>query len=313
MLIALTGTPGTGKTSLLQSILEAARFTTCSFSGVDLNAFIREHDLITGEDPERDSHNVDIGRMRELVHEKLGQKTDEDDSKARTPRPNLVLVEGHLAHHLDPELCLLLRCSPRVLRERLEKRGYSKEKVRENLEAEAMNIIRDEFLELRGGYESYHEQFLSVYKHPDGSQTQGTSKDSYLPHPRYHGLSLSPGIMATLHLVEIDTTHSSLDELTVVVAALLGMRLRAQEEIKNLKTEKGTAISDTKRKRKAGRIGCHVTLRKGFLEGLENDSPGASPPGPTASSSPEHPLEKHLLRDYSVGVIDWSSEILTWY
>ena len=42
---------------------------------------------------------------------------------------------------------IILRCDPFVLKERLDERDYSKEKIMENLEAEALNIIYMEALD----------------------------------------------------------------------------------------------------------------------------------------------------------------------
>jgi adenylate kinase len=52
-----------------------------------------------------------------------------------------VLFEGHLAHLLPVDVAWVVRCDPDALRPRLESRGYAASKVRENLEAEALDII----------------------------------------------------------------------------------------------------------------------------------------------------------------------------
>ena len=45
---------------------------------------------------------------------------------------------------MDVNLALVLRCRPSVLRVRLEARGWPAEKVRENVEAEAIDVITQE-------------------------------------------------------------------------------------------------------------------------------------------------------------------------
>ncbi|MGB0653340.1 MAG: hypothetical protein ACPGQL_09090, partial [Thermoplasmatota archaeon] len=52
-----------------------------------------------------------------------------------------------LAHLLDVDEAWVLRCDPRVLRGRLEARGYPPGKVTENLEAEALDLILMEALD----------------------------------------------------------------------------------------------------------------------------------------------------------------------
>jgi adenylate kinase len=58
-----------------------------------------------------------------------------------------IYLEGHVSHLLPVDMIIVLRCSPKVLKERLEARDWSPEKVKENLEAEAMGVITQECLE----------------------------------------------------------------------------------------------------------------------------------------------------------------------
>jgi len=62
------------------------------------------------------------------------------------PKGDLVVVEGHLSHHLA-DTAVVLRCNPLVLKERLFSRGWSEEKVMENVEAELIDEILVESLE----------------------------------------------------------------------------------------------------------------------------------------------------------------------
>ena len=59
-----------------------------------------------------------------------------------------VFYDGHTSHTLDNlDLVIILRCDPSILRDRLTLRNYSEEKMAENLEAEALNIIYGEAME----------------------------------------------------------------------------------------------------------------------------------------------------------------------
>jgi len=317
MLVALTGTPGTGKTALFREILKSLEFQGCSFSGVDLNSFINEHGLITGEDAKRDSHNVDIEKTRELVHEQFVKRTGQGVNETKMPQPTVILVEGHLSHLIDPDLCILLRCSPKLLRERLETRGYSKEKVRENIEAEALNIIRDEYLETCGGHGSYYEQFVSIYKHPYKNGSEDSFKQRYLPHP--HHPQTASGKFSTITqipLLEIDTSHSSPVELTAVLVFLLLVNLKRSIEIKNLKTEKEPSPNSRRKTRSEKQGTLHITSNEPFFDELIRQNQGSQ--GPQHPHQPdlvleEQRLEEYVMVNYRLGIIDWSSEILTWY
>jgi len=57
------------------------------------------------------------------------------------------IVEGHLAHLLPCDRVVVLRCRPDVLAARLAPRGYPAEKIAENADAEALDVILIETLE----------------------------------------------------------------------------------------------------------------------------------------------------------------------
>ena len=46
------------------------------------------------------------------------------------------------------DLVIILRCRPDILKSRLVKRGYRGEKIQENVEAEALDVILVETLEI---------------------------------------------------------------------------------------------------------------------------------------------------------------------
>lgn len=126
MIVALTGTPGTGKSSV-SSVLRKK-----GYSVVDLNRIIKQHNFTLGYDKERRCRVVDIKKL---------------DNYIQKQNKNLIIVEGHIAHLLSVDTVIVLRCSPKTLKERLEKRKYSKKKVMENVEAEILDVITVESLE----------------------------------------------------------------------------------------------------------------------------------------------------------------------
>jgi len=122
VLIALTGTPGTGKTSVGQ-LLEARGYAV-----LDLDTIARDYGLITGRDDARQTDEVDVEALRERI---------------RIPA-KLAFLKSHYSHLMDVNIAIVLRCRPSVLRDRLRARGWSEEKVRENIEAEAIDVITQE-------------------------------------------------------------------------------------------------------------------------------------------------------------------------
>ncbi len=123
---ALTGTPGTGKTTVARELREEG------YQVLDLNGFIQENGLRGERDPDRDTYEVDLAELREELRKK---------------DPSFDIVEGHLSHYLDVPLIIVLRCSPRELKERLKTKDWHRAKVEENIMAEALDVILKESLE----------------------------------------------------------------------------------------------------------------------------------------------------------------------
>lgn len=129
MLFALTGTPGCGKTSIAEILVKEG------INVVFLNQFFKENSLLYDFDEESGSYEVDIDQAAELM---VGLMEEGGN----------ILVEGHLSHLLPCDEIIVLRCNPSVLKPRLESRGYKPEKVLENMEAEALDVILVESIEL---------------------------------------------------------------------------------------------------------------------------------------------------------------------
>jgi adenylate kinase len=118
MIIAVTGTPGTGKTTLSHLYEEEG------LEVVHLTDYVKEEGL--GEKGEKE-FKVDVEEMREAL------KDREFD-----------VVEGHLAHHVPVDVCVVLRTRPDRLRERLVERDYCDEKVEENVQSEILDVVLSE-------------------------------------------------------------------------------------------------------------------------------------------------------------------------
>jgi adenylate kinase len=130
--IALTGTPGTGKTSL------AGHLATQGWRELDLTELARRGGAVVGRDEERDTDEVDVDLLRKAVEDELSRASEDER----------VLLVGHMAHLMPCDAVVVLRCSPSVLEGRLVDRGYRPEKVRENMEAEAVGVLLVEAMEL---------------------------------------------------------------------------------------------------------------------------------------------------------------------
>lgn len=122
MIVGITGTPGTGKTS-----------ASALIGGVlDLNELIKNEGLYHGIDEARDSLIANMDAVYDRVY-----------GIARggggAGRGNLV-IEGHLSHHVS-DSAIVLRLAPDELEKRLMARGYSRAKISENALSEAVDVI----------------------------------------------------------------------------------------------------------------------------------------------------------------------------
>ncbi len=122
MLVAVTGTPGTGKSSTCEILAKRG------YAVVDLDDVARTNGFIVGRDEARGSDEVDVEALRENL---------------RVPA-KIAFLKAHYSHMMDVNLAVVLRCQPSVLRKRLEARGWGEHKIRENVEAEAVDVITQE-------------------------------------------------------------------------------------------------------------------------------------------------------------------------
>ena len=127
--VLVTGTPGSGKSTFSQAL--AAEVPNLQV--VDISAMVRDKQLHTGWDEEYQTYVLDEDRL-------LDELEDEMEGGGR-------VVDYHSAE-LFPErwfdLVLVLRVENSMLYSRLASRGYSEKKLRENVEAEIMQVILDE-------------------------------------------------------------------------------------------------------------------------------------------------------------------------
>lgn len=121
MMCGITGTPGTGKSRVGEAL--AARGHTV----VHISDTVR--DYIVGTDEERETQVIDTGAWAAGFPQIEG------------------FVEGHLAHLLPCDRIVVLRCRPDELVRRLCDRNYRPGKVRENAEAEALDVCLIETVE----------------------------------------------------------------------------------------------------------------------------------------------------------------------
>ncbi|MFA5331291.1 MAG: adenylate kinase family protein [Methanoregula sp.] len=121
MMCGITGTPGTGKSTVARELAQRGHRV------VHISDIVQPYE--TGRDPDRDTQLVDTDRMADELEPFDG------------------FIEGHFAHLMPCDKIVVLRLRPDELSVRLTSRGYAKEKIRENREAEALDVCLVETVE----------------------------------------------------------------------------------------------------------------------------------------------------------------------
>ena len=121
--IAVTGTPGVGKTTFCD------RF---KWSKISVQELAKKHGCID---------DVDEDGVAPIDVDALSQEIN-------WPEGDYWLIDGHLSHLLPVDAAIVIRCNPSALQRRLESRGYSAQKINENVECELIGSIVAECLDL---------------------------------------------------------------------------------------------------------------------------------------------------------------------
>ena len=133
--ILITGTPGTGKTSLLSRLLEAAPVVRENMQSVVIGDLVKEKKLFTEYDAEYGSHILDEDALLQEL-EPLTRDADKG-----------LILEYHSSDLFPSEwidAVFVLRTDNTVLYDRLVSRGYAGKKLQDNIECEIFQTVLDE-------------------------------------------------------------------------------------------------------------------------------------------------------------------------
>jgi adenylate kinase len=146
MVIAITGTPAVGKSTFGKLLAEELPNSMV----IELNDLVDQYKLFSGID----ELGARIVKIKEL------EKKTKELIKEHQKNSNIIIV-GHLAPELriDLDLVIVLRAKLKELIKRLEERGYSIEKVRENLISESIDYCGEKSMDMcREVYEVENEK-----------------------------------------------------------------------------------------------------------------------------------------------------------
>jgi adenylate kinase len=131
--ILITGVPGVGKTTVSEALAREIDGTH-----IELSKLAFQENLVAEKDAERDTTVIDQEAMRRRLVALI----------EASERP--LVIDGHYAADIvDRETVdhvFVLRRAPWSLKSVLESRGYDREKVRENVEAELLGVLLEDAL-----------------------------------------------------------------------------------------------------------------------------------------------------------------------
>jgi len=130
MLVAISGTPGTGKTTVSNLLRNKG------YSIIDLNKLAVDKGLITGIDKKRNSKIMDLEGVEKYISDCYKNN-------------DIIFIDGHASHLLNiVDYIIILRCHPKILKNRLKKEGWVSDKIKENVDAEILDVILCEAFEI---------------------------------------------------------------------------------------------------------------------------------------------------------------------
>ncbi len=127
-ILVISGTPGTGKTTVSNNIANYLKVQVIS-----LNELAISENLIIDYDAKRETSIINRSKLIPFLINLI--------EKYRKENFEFLIIESHFSD-IVPERYIdwvvILRCDPDELYIRLKKRGYKKEKIRENVQSEIL-------------------------------------------------------------------------------------------------------------------------------------------------------------------------------
>jgi adenylate kinase len=137
--ILITGTPCIGKTTTAKTLT-----AKLNAEYINLTNYAKTHNLILGEDKERNTLIIDEERMQQKITESINNSENSN-----------IIIDGHYASAVTPTehvaQVFVLRRNPKELKKFMEKCGYTGSKLWENLQAEILDVCLGEAVEVHAG------------------------------------------------------------------------------------------------------------------------------------------------------------------
>ncbi|KAL8873425.1 MAG: hypothetical protein Q9174_001100 [Haloplaca sp. 1 TL-2023] len=153
--IIITGTPGVGKTSLCEVLVEAT-----GFQHLSINHVAKERDCHDGWDEATRSWIVDEDKLLDAIENEAEQGG--------------YLIDWHVCDVFPKrwiDLVVVLRSNSAILYDRLKARSYAESKLQENMDAEIMEVL---LLEARDAFDS--EMVIELWSNTSDDMESNASR-----------------------------------------------------------------------------------------------------------------------------------------
>ncbi len=132
LIIAVTGSPGAGKTYFSQIIKQNIK----KLKIIELNNLVNKYKIFTVD---KDNEKIaNIGKLNNIIKQYIKKMKRVDNKQALIK--GLIFV-GHLAPELNIifDYSFIIRINLKTMEQRLKKRKYNKNKIKENIISEALD------------------------------------------------------------------------------------------------------------------------------------------------------------------------------
>lgn len=135
IVILISGTPGTGKTTLSKKLSNKLNFYYA-----DVNKIISKYKLSEGYDKKRKTKIIDVNKLNKALIKEI-------NNLKLSKKYNGIIIDSHLSHYLpkkQADFCIVTKCDIKDLNKRLKKKKFHESKIKENIEAEIFDICLNE-------------------------------------------------------------------------------------------------------------------------------------------------------------------------
>jgi adenylate kinase len=129
MIIAISGTPGIGKSTVCRILGKNMKGHVIS-----LTRLLQKKKIRSRFDKKRKTRIVTTAAVRSAV--------------IKEAKKGINIVDGHMSHFAKADLYIILRCRPDVLMKRMLKKKWPRDKVRENMRSEILDTVTIESLQI---------------------------------------------------------------------------------------------------------------------------------------------------------------------